>query len=223
MSKYNFKVNELAPVFHAYLVEGQGVMFWYEGESTEYDPYRLSVEDGVQEEIPRPVLSDKTTIRIYSERGQENCIRHINTRLANYLLDEYESNHENAPDSVIKLYEKKIDLFYRWFWECDRKRNEKIFERFLRHIRSCRKKSEQLSTWHTLKEAAEYARTGVTKLRELIDEGKLKSYRLDDAKSKSTILINRKDLDAMILFNRSSGLTKRQQARLASYTGGYQN
>jgi len=223
MSKYEFKVKELAPVTHAYLIKGQGVMFWYDGETPEEDPSQMKIEDGVVEEFPRPLLRDSKTIRMYMDGGRENCIRHINTRIATYLLDEYERNMESAPDTVIELYAKKIDLFYRWFWERDRKRNEKIFERFLRHIRSCRKKSEQLSTWHTLKEAAEYARIGVTKLRELIDEGKLKSYRLDDAKSKSTILINRKDLDAMILFNRSSGLTKRQQARLASYTGGYQN
>jgi len=217
MSKYKFNVKELAPVTHVYLLEDQGVMFWYEGESTEYDPYQLKVEDGVREEIPRPLLEDRTTIRIYLENGQENCIRHINTRIANYLLDEYEANYDTAPEAVINLYAKKIDLFYRWFWERSRKTNEKIFGRFLRHLQSQRSKSEKFATWYTLKEAAEYARTGVTKLRELIDEGKLKAYRLDDAKSKSTILINRKDLDAMILFNRSSGLTKRQQARLSSY------
>jgi len=218
MSKYEFKVKELAPVTHAYLIKGQGVMFWYEGETPEDDPFQMKIEDGVVEEIQRPLLRDKKTIRICTDNGRENCIRHINTRIANYLLDQYEASIETAPEAIIELYSRKIDLFYNWFWKQTRKPNEKIFERFLRHVRTRRSRSEKLATWHTLKEAAEYARTGVTKLRELIDEGKLKSYRLDDAKSKSTILINRKDLDAMILFDRSSGLTKRQQERLSSYT-----
>jgi len=218
MSKYEFKVKELAPVTHAYLIKDQGVMFWYEGETPEYDPTQMKIADGIEEEIPRPLLRDRKTIQICSDSGRENCIRHINTRIANYLLDQYEATIDTAPEAVIELYSRKIDLFYRWFWKQSRKSNERIFERFLRHVRTRRSRSEKLSTWHTLKEAAEYARTGVTKLRELIDEGKLKSYRLDDAKSKSTILINRKDLDAMILFDRSSGLTKRQQERLSSYT-----
>ena len=218
MTRYSFTVKELAPVFHVTLREGQGIMFWYEGESTEYDPFQQKIEEGYLEDIPRPLLTDRKTIRIYSEHGRDYCIRNINTRIANYILDEYESNLDTAPDSVVKLYEKKIDMFYHWFWERKRKANEKVFERFLRHVKVRRERSKQIATWHTLREAADYARTGVTKLRELIDEGKLKSYRIDDAKSKSTILINRKDLDAMILFNRSTGLTKQQQARLASYT-----
>ena len=209
---------QLAPVTHAYLIKDQGVVFWYEGETPEYDPSQIKIEDGISEEIPRPLLRDRKTIRMYMDEGRENCIRHINTRIANYLLDEFERNMDAAPDKVIELYAKKIDLLYHWFWQQRRKSHEKIFERFLRHVQCRRRKSEKLATWHTLKEAAEYARTGVTKLRELIDDGKLKSYRLDDAKSKSTILINRKDLDAMILFDRSSGLTKRQQQRLSSYT-----
>jgi len=218
MSKYKFKVKELAPVTHAYLIKGQGVMFWYEGETSEDDPFQMRIEDGVVEEILRPLLRDRKTILICTDGGRDNCIRHINTRIANYLLDQYEASIDTAPEAVIELYSRKIDLFYNWFWKQSRKSNEKIFERFLRHVRARRSRSEKLATWYTLKEAAEYARTGVTKLRELIDEGKLKSYRLDDAKSKSTILINRKDLDAMILFDRSSGLTKRQQERLSSYT-----
>jgi excisionase family DNA binding protein len=218
MSKYEFKVKELAPVTHAYLIKDQGVMFWYEGEAPEHEPSQVKIEDGTSEEIPRPLLRDLKTIRAYSENGREYCIRLINTRIANYLLDEYETILDTAPEAVLELYAKKIDSFYHWFWKQRRKSNERIFERFLRHVRTRRSRSEKLATWHTLKEAAEYARTGVTKLRELIDEGKLKSYRLDDAKSKSTILINRKDLDAMILFDRSSGLTKRQQERLSSYT-----
>jgi len=218
MSKYEFKVKELAPVIHAYLIKDQGVVFWYEGETPEYDPSQMKIEDGVVEEFPRPLLRDSKTIRMYMDGGRENCIRHINTRIATYLLDEYERSMESAPDTVLELYIKKIDLFYHWFWMQRRKSYEKIFERFLRHVKSRHKRSEKLATWYTLKEAAEYGRTGVTKLRELIDERKLKSYRLDDAKSKSTILINRKDLDAMILFDRSSGLTKRQQERLSSYT-----
>ncbi len=217
MSKYKFKVNELAPVIHAYLIKEHGIVFWYEGETPEYDPSQIKIEDGAVEEIHRPLLRDSKTIRMYMDGGRENCIRHINTRIASYLLDEYERNMESAPDTVLELYAKKIDLFYHWFWKQRRKSYEKIFERFLLHVKSRRRRSEKLATWYTLKEAAESARTGVTKLRELIDEGKLKSYRLDDAKSKSTILINRKDLDAMILFDRSSGLTKRQQARLSSY------
>lgn len=35
------------------------------------------------------------------------------------------------------------------------------------------------SPWYKLKESAEYMRCGVTKVRELIDSGLLKSYRLD--------------------------------------------
>jgi len=62
MSKYKFNVKELAPVTHAYLIKGQGVMFWYEGETPEDDPFQMKIEDGVvMNDIGNPQL---TTIKI---------------------------------------------------------------------------------------------------------------------------------------------------------------
>ncbi len=69
-------------------------------------------------------------------------------------------------------------------------------------------------TWYTLREAGEYLRCGVTSVRRLIDEGKLKSYRLYQEKEKSTILIHRKDLDSLVLFGKCKGLNPREQQRL---------
>ncbi|MBT3632302.1 MAG: helix-turn-helix domain-containing protein [Candidatus Marinimicrobia bacterium] len=69
-------------------------------------------------------------------------------------------------------------------------------------------------TWYTLKEAGEYLRCGVTSVRGLIKEGKLKSYRLDQMKEKSTILLHRKDLDSLVLFGRCKGLMPRERQRL---------
>lgn len=86
-----------------------------------------------------------------------------------------------------------------WFWERRTERDTSLFNRFLLHIQSIRTKQNPTPTWFTLKEAGAYTRTGVTKLRELIDSGKLKSHRLDDAKKTSTLLLHRKDLDAVIL------------------------
>ena len=102
MSKYEFKVKELAPVTHAYLIKGQGVMFWYEGETPEDDPFQMKIEDGVVEKIQRPLLRDRKTIRICTDNSRENCIRHINTRIANYLLDQYEANIDTAPEWKIR-------------------------------------------------------------------------------------------------------------------------
>jgi len=70
------------------------------------------------------------------------------------------------------------------------------------------------SPWYKLKEAAPYMRCGVTKVRELIDAGLLKSYRLDQKVEKSTILIHKKDMDALILCGRSKGLQPREQKLL---------
>jgi len=58
------------------------------------------------------------------------------------------------------------------------------------------------SPWHTLKEAAEYMRCGPSKVRKLIEDGRLKSHRLDPRVDKSTILIHRKDMDSLLLFER---------------------
>jgi excisionase family DNA binding protein len=70
------------------------------------------------------------------------------------------------------------------------------------------------SPWYKLQEAAEYLRCGVTTIRRLIDEGLLKSHRLDQRAEKSTILIHRKDMDALILFGKSRGLQPREQKLL---------
>ncbi len=69
-------------------------------------------------------------------------------------------------------------------------------------------------TWYSLREAGEYLRCGVTSVRRLIDEGKLKSYRLDQEKEKSNILIHRKDLDSLVLFGKCKGLMPRDLQRL---------
>jgi|APSaa5957512622_1039677.scaffolds.fasta_scaffold33907_2 excisionase family DNA binding protein len=73
---------------------------------------------------------------------------------------------------------------------------------------------ERTRTWYNLREAGEYLRCGVTTIRRLIDEGKLKSYRLDQVKEKCTILIHRKDLDSLVLFGRCKGLMPRDLQRL---------
>jgi excisionase family DNA binding protein len=67
------------------------------------------------------------------------------------------------------------------------------------------------SPWFTLKEAGEYLRCGVTTVRRLIDEGQLRSHRLDQRVEKSTILLHRKDMDALVLCGRSRGLQPREQ------------
>mgnify|MGYP002640065637 CR=1 FL=1 len=216
--KYNFDIEDLLPVEAVQLVLDRSIMFWYGGEDPNQLPIQRKDVGYGMEEADRPLLRDARTIRIFQEDGSDACIRHINIRIARYILDEFEDGRETFPNRISKLYEKKIDIFYQWFWERRQKGDEKLFARFLTHLRAEQAKDNEPATWHTLKEAAVYARTGVTKLRELIDEGKLRSYRLDDAKSKSTILIHRKDLDAVILFDRSSGLNKREQDRLKTYS-----
>ena len=79
---------------------------------------------------------------------------------------------------------------------------EKLILRTVKHPRS---------PWYTLKEAGEYMRCGITTVRRLIDECRLKSYRLDQRVEKSTILIHKKDMDALILCGRSMGLQLREQ------------
>ena len=217
---YQYNLSEIHPVFKIELVDKLGVRYWYDGEATDVLPMqKQDSEDPNQQWDPefRPLLNDSKTIGIFNINGEDECIRHINRRIANYILDEYVEVADNCPLDTEKLYHEKIDEFYSWFWERRTERDSKLFERFLRHIHSIRQKKIEPSTWYTLKEAASYTRTGVTKLRELIDSGKLKSHRLDDLKKTSTILIHRKDLDAVILFDRSSGLGKRESERLRSY------
>ncbi|NQV50221.1 MAG: helix-turn-helix domain-containing protein [Candidatus Marinimicrobia bacterium] len=218
---YQYRLTELRPVFWAQLIEGTAVMYWFEGEDPSDIPTQLLTNDEkryMQEGPARPLLRDKRTIDILRDYGPEFCIRHINKNIANSLMDEYEKIADTSPKKLEKQYLAAIDRFYEWFWERREKSDEKLFARFLRHLNHQRQLKQEAVTWYTLKEAAAYSRTGVTKLRELIDAGKLRSYRLDDAKSKSTILLHRKDLDAVILFDRSSGLTKRESQRLQSYT-----
>ena len=215
--KYKFDIEDLLPVAAVQLIEDRSIIFWYGGEDPNVLPTQITDAGYGREEAPRPLLRDAKTIRIYQEDGQDACVRYINIRISRYILDEFEEGRETFPNRISKLYERKIDIFYQWFWERRQRGDEKLFARFLRHLKAEREKDKQPATWHTLKEAAIYSRTGVTKLRELIDAGKLRSYRLDDAKSKSTILIHRKDLDAVILFDRSSGLNKREQERLMVY------
>jgi len=75
-------------------------------------------------------------------------------------------------------------------------------------------RNKDRSPWYTLKEAAEYMRCGVTKVRSLIEESRLKSHRLDPTLDKSSILIHRKDMDALLLFERCRGLLPREQKLL---------
>ncbi len=70
------------------------------------------------------------------------------------------------------------------------------------------------SPWYTLKESAEYMRCGVTKVRSLIDACQLRSHRLDHTNEKSTVLVHRKDMDALLLFERCRGLLPREQKLL---------
>jgi len=166
----------------------------------------------------RPLLDDSKTIDLF-HADEDECIKHINRRIANYILDEYDKVADTCPVELEKMYHEKIDEFYSWFLERRTERDATLFGRFLRHIQSIRNKQHSTPMWYTIKEAAVYSRTGVTKLRELIDSGKLKSHRVDDSKQTATILLHRKDLDAVILFDRSSGLGKREQERLKAYRG----
>ena len=216
---YQYNLKEMHPVSKIELVDKLGIRFWYSGENSDDLPMqRQDSEDPKQQWEPemRPLLDDSKTIGLF-HIDEEECIKHINRRIANYILDEYDKVADTCPVEMEKLYHEKIDEFYSWFWERRTERDSTLFGRFLGHIQSIRQKLQPPPTWYSLKEAAVYSRTGVTKLRELIDEGKLKSRRLDDAKKTSTILIHRKDLDAVILFDRSSGLSKREQDQLKAY------
>ncbi|MBC8548964.1 MAG: helix-turn-helix domain-containing protein [Candidatus Brocadiales bacterium] len=216
---YQYNLKEMHPVSKIELVDKLGIRFWYSGENSDDLPMqRQDSEDPKQQWEPemRPLLDDSKTIGLF-HIDEEECIKHINRRIANYILDDYDKVADTCPVEVEKLYHEKIDEFYSWFWERRTERDSTLFGRFLGHIQSIRQKLQPPPTWYSLKEAAVYSRTGVTKLRELIDEGKLKSRRLDDAKKTSTILIHRKDLDAVILFDRSSGLSKREQDQLKAY------
>ncbi len=218
--KYQYRLSELKPVFWAQLIGGKGVMYWFEGESPDDAPTQELTRDEaryIQEGPARPLLEDKGIVDKLKNYGPEICVHHINKRIAKSLLEEYEHIADTCPKKLEKQYLAAIDRFYMWFWENREKGDEKLFARFLRHLQHQRQVKHKPATWYTLKEAAVYSRVGVTKLRQLIDAGKLKSHRVDDQKSKSTILLHRKDLDAVILFDRSSGLTKREQERLKSY------
>ena len=216
---YQYNLKEMHPVSKIELVDKLGIRFWYSGENSDNPPMqRQDSEDSTEpwEPVMRPLLEDSKTIGLF-HIDEEECIKHINRRIANYILDEYDKVADTCPVEMEKLYHEKIDEFYSWFWERRTERDATLFGRFLGHIQSIRQKQSPTPTWYTLKEAAVYSRTGVTKLRELIDSGKLKSNRLDDSKKTSTILIHRKDLDAVILFDRSTGLGKREQDRLKAY------
>jgi excisionase family DNA binding protein len=216
---YQYNLKEMHPVDKVELVDKLGIRFWYSGEDTDSPPMqKQDSEDPGQPWEPemRPLLDDSKTIGLFNIDETE-CIKHINRRIANYILDEYDKVADTCPEALEKLYHEKIDEFYSWFWERRTERDSRLFDRFLRQIQSIRQKQQLLPTWYSLKEAAVYTRTGVTKLRELIDAGKLRSHRLDDSKKTSTILLHKKDLDAVILFDRSSGLGKREQDRLKAY------
>ena len=216
---YQFNLKEMHPVFKLELMDKLGICFWYGGEDADLPPMQKQDSDDPSEPwepVMRPLLDDSKTIGIFNI-DEDECIKHVNRRLANYILDEYGSVADTCPVELERLYHEKIDEFYMWFWERRTERDSQLFDCFLRHIHSVRDKKNEPSTWYTLKEAAAYSRTGVTKLRELIEEGKLKSHRLDDSKKTSTIIIHRKDLDAVILFDRSAGLSKREQERLKAY------
>ena len=216
---YQYNLNEIHPVSKVELVDKLGIRFWYSGENSDNPPMqRQDSEDSLEpwEPIMRPLLDDSKTISLFHV-DEEECIKHINRRLANYILDQYDKVIDTCPVKLENLYHEKVDEFYSWFWERRREQDATLFGRFLDHLQSIRSKQHPTPTWYTLKEAGAYARIGVTKLREVIDSGKLRSYRLDDSKKTSTIIIHRKDLDAVILFDRSSGLGKREQDRLKAY------
>jgi len=218
--EYQFRLNELKPVFWVQLIEGRGVLYWFEGENPDFVPTQALTRDEanyMQEGAERPPLRDKRTLEIMNDYGVDFCIHHINKQLSKDLLDAFEDLADTIPKRLERQYLAAIDRFYEWFWERREKGDEKLWARFLRHLQHQRQINQQPATWYTLKEAAVYARVGVTKLRALIDAGELKSHRVDDKKAKSTILLHRKELDSVILFGRSSGLTKREQERLKSY------
>jgi len=220
MIGYKFTLEELRPVIKVEKIGGNGISFWFAGENTDLPPQQTILDpaslDGWQV-ATRPNLKDRKTVELFEKKGEHACIQYINTRIANYLLDEFEKVRESCPMDLENQYLKKIDEFYLWFWDRRERSDQKIFERFLNHIHSIRTKNEKLQTWYTIKEASAYLRTSVTKLRELIEAGTLKSYRLDSGKTKSTILLHRLDLDATILFDHSSGLNQRELARLKKY------
>jgi hypothetical protein len=216
---YKFTLQEFHPVAKVELLSNNKIEFWYEGEETRMPPSQTIPNEGPwgpQEDIYRPVLGGPAA-KVMKDQGEDACIRHLNRRIANYILDHYEEVRDSCPVKLEKLYLDKIDEFYLWFWQRRDNTDRKLFGRFLLHIQSIRQKQNLSPTWYTLKEAAIYTRAGVTKLRELKDNGKLKPYTLDDAKSKSTILFHRKDLDSVILFDRSKGLNRRQQDKLKAY------
>jgi hypothetical protein len=210
---YKFTLSEYHPVIKVELEKNNRVSFWYEGEDPDV-PTMMTIEskgpwEAEGEEL-RPGLKGSAAT-ILNNLGEEACIRHINKRISNYILDQYEEIRDSCPEELEKQYLEKIDEFYLWFWNSRHESDQKLYGRFLRHIQSIRQKYNPPAIWYTVKEAAIYARCSVTKIRELKDSGKLSSHRLDDAKVKGTILFHQKDLDAVILFDRSSGLTKRQQ------------
>ncbi|MCF7902353.1 MAG: helix-turn-helix domain-containing protein [Candidatus Marinimicrobia bacterium] len=213
MVQYKFTLNELRPVTHIELSREGSICFWFKDENPDLPP-RQWIPDSVSpdgwQEVLRPYLTDTRTLKIYNEQGEDACIRYINTRIANYLLDEFERVREACPVAIEKKYLSRIDEFYEWFWKRRQSSNEKIFSRFLQHLKACKRQESKPQTWFTVKEAATYIRSSISKVRQLIDQGKLKSHRLDDSGSKSTILIHRQDLDALILFDRSTGLSKRE-------------
>ena len=216
---YQFNLKEMHPVFKLELMDKLGICFWYGGENADVPPMQKQDSDDPNEQwepVMRPLLDDSKTTGLF-HIDEEECIKHINRRIANYILDEYEKVADTCPVELEKLYHERIDEFYSWFGDRRTERDATLFGRFLRHIQSIRSKQNPTPTWYSLKEAGVYARTGVTKLRKLIDSGKLRSYRLDDSKKTATIIIHRKDLDSVILFDRSSGLGKREQERLKAY------
>jgi len=219
MSGYKFGLHEFHPVVKAVPRSDDKVEFWFEGEDLVL-PAMQTVPGtdplGPYEDILRPGL-DGTAAKILKDSGEDACIRHLNIRISNYIMDEYEKERDTCPDSIENLYLKKIDEFYLWFWYRRKKDDHKIFGRFLRHIQYIRQKHSPPPSWFTVKEASIYLRIGTTKLRELIKMRKLKAHKVDNAGSNSTILIHRKDLDSVVLFDKSSGLSPDNRKRLKAY------
>lgn len=218
---YQFRITELVPVSWARVVDN-GVEFWFESEDPDREPRQKLTRDEaryIREGPIRPLIRDRRAVALFREHGNgcEAGIRYLNRMIVGELLDAFEKIADTCPRELEQQYLDAIDRFYSWFWERRVKGDEKIFARFLRHLRHQRQFDQQPATWYTLQEAAAYLSAGVTKIRELISEGTLRAHRLDDAKEKSTILLHRRDLDAVVLFNRSESLTKRQQQRLDSY------
>ena len=66
--------------------------------------------------------------------------------------------------------------------------------------------NSNISHWLRIKDACAYLNIGKTKLRQLINEGRLKHYRLD-----GQIRIHQRDCDSLLIFEKSFNKLTRPQ------------